>query len=486
VASAGRREWRLLASITLALIVVCEVVLLLFPADGPLGSTRGTEGSAWGVLIDVVVVGLIVNGLRNGRRWAWWLAVILATLNVAAGVTTAFGVLIGADVDLSQGVALTVASGMLWLIELGVLLSARRAFRAPSRRKLRRRGTPGATDAETARDILTRHGGSTLSWMTTWSNNSYYLTQDGESFVAYQRHAGVAIALGDPVGPPASHAETVRAFGAMCESSGMVPCLFSITAAAAGAAKQLGWHHVQVAEDTLIDLDGLEFRGKKWQDIRSALNRGTKEGIAYRQVVLAEQPWAVRAQVRAISEEWMGEKGLPEMGFTLGGVDEALDPNVRVGLAIDGDGSIHGVTSWLPVYGPGGAVHGWTLDVMRRRHDAFKPVVEFLIASSCLEFQAQGAQFVSLSGAPLARSESDSRPPAVERMLDALGAAMEPLYGFRSLHAFKTKFSPRYEPMYLAYRDEGDLPRIGIALTRAYLPDADVRELVKLAAGRGH
>ena len=60
-------------------------------------------------------------------------------------------------------------------------------------------------------------------------------------------------------------------------------------------------------------------------------------------------------------------------------------------------------------------------------------------------------------------------------------SAPDQLYGFRSLHAFKMKFNPRFEPMYLAYRDEGDLPRIGMALTRAYLPDTNLRTLVRLA-----
>jgi lysylphosphatidylglycerol synthetase-like protein (DUF2156 family) len=264
-----------------------------------------------------------------------------------------------------------------------------------------------------------------------------------------------------------------------------VPCFFSVTTSTAALTAVLGWQHVRVADDTIIDLDGLEFRGRKWQDIRSALNRATKEGISYREVTLAEQPWAVRAQVRAISQQWVGDKGLPEMGFTLGGIDEALDPAVRVGLAVDADGSVHGVTSWLPVFAAGGTVRGWTLDVTRRRNDGFRPVSEFLIASACLAFQAQGAEFVSLSGAPLARADTAEQAPAVERLLDSLGAVMEPHYGFRSLHAFKSKFSPRYEPLLLAYRDDGDLPRIGIALTKAYLPEAGMRDLMKLAGGRG-
>ncbi|VVJ18025.1 Uncharacterised protein [Amycolatopsis camponoti] len=170
------------------------------------------------------------------------------------------------------------------------------------------------------------------------------------------------------------------------------------------------------------------------------------------------------------------------MGFTLGGVEEALDPATRVGLAVDADGSVHGVTSWLPVHGPDGEVHGWTLDLMRRRGDGFRPAVEFLIGSAILAFQADGMRFVSLSGAPLARSAAaTAEPAAVERLLDMLSRELEPVYGFRSLHAFKLKFSPRFEPMYLAYRDEGDLPRIGVALPRAYPPDANLRTLVKPA-----
>lgn len=69
----------------------------------------------------------------------------------------------------------------------------------------------------------------------------------------------------------------------------------------------------------------------------------------------------------------------------------------------------------------------------------------------------------------------------LDGLLDRLGAALEPYYGFRSPHAFKAKFRPRYEPMYLLYRDEADLPRIGVAIARAYLPTTRIRDLPKLA-----
>ena len=59
---------------------------------------------------------------------------------------------------------------------------------------------------------------------------------------------------------------------------------------------------------------------------------------------------------------------------------------------------------------------------------------------------------------------------------DRLAAMLEPVYGFSSLHRFKEKFHPRYETLYLLYRDESDLARIGAGLTRAFLPDATLRQ----------
>lgn len=484
-ASAGPnpREWRLLAVAGLLLLTIAEFVMVLVPGDGPFGSTEGVTLSAPELAVLAIVVLPMINGLRKGSRVAWRWAVALSAFVTLQGlvVVTFAGLadLFGADYD-TDGLALFFVDNLLWTVELVVLIAAQHAFRVPSRRRSRRHAQgPGPA---LARTLLGRHGGSTLSWMTTWPRNTYFVRADGRSYLAYRRHAGVAVALGDPIAPDGTAAATVTEFTAMCENSGLVPCVFSATEATVAATRELGWQHVQVAEDNVLDLDGLEFRGKAWQDVRSALNKAAKQDIDFRLVRLADQPEPILAQVRALSEEWMADKAMPEMGFTLGGLDEAMDPATRVGLAVDAEGTVHGVTSWLPVYTGAGKVGGWTLDVMRRSAHGFRPVMEFLIASACLAFRDEGARFVSLSGAPLARSDSGAPARSVDRVLESLGRVMEPYYGFRSLHAFKAKFQPRHVPLYLAFRDEADLPRIGLALGRAYLPDVRLRELAKLVS----
>ena len=481
------RETRMTAFGGLILIGLTQLIVLLFPGRGPFGATSGQAAGIADVLIELALIALVANALRNGKRWAWWAALVLGLLNIALAIVALVLIFSGL---LPLGAPISLAGGLLWLGELALLVVNRHAFRGKFKRRVP--GGVGALDAggegmARAKAMLESVGGSTMSWMTTWPAMRYLFTADGRGYIGYERHAGVALALADPVVPHPTIAAAVTEFATMAERGGLIPALFSVTDAAADAARAAGWRTVQIAEDTLIDLPGLEFKGKAWQDIRSALNRARKESIEFRIVTLAEEPFAILAQVRAISEAWVGDKELPEMGFTLGGVPEALDPKVRVGIAIDATGSLHGVTSWLPVYSEGGEVRGWTLDVMRRRTDGFRSVMEFMIASACLQFREQGAAFVSLSGAPLARGDvSQAELDRTDRLLDRLGGALEPFYGFRSLHAFKAKFQPRFEAVHLAFRDEADLPRIGVALTRAYLPDATPWQLIAATRSGGH
>lgn len=169
------------------------------------------------------------------------------------------------------------------------------------------------------------------------------------------------------------------------------------------------------------------------------------------------------SQIVEISEEWVADKGLPEMGFTLGGLDELKDPEVRLLVALDADGHVHGVTSWMPVFRRGQLV-GLTLDFMRRHSDGFPPVMEFLIASAALSAREDGLEFLSLSGAPLASATENSGTDergALDDLLKLLGQVLEPVYGFRSLLSFKTKFQPRHRPCTWCSRTPQHCPESG-------------------------
>jgi phosphatidylglycerol lysyltransferase len=345
------------------------------------------------------------------------------------------------------------------------------------------------TDAVQARDLLRRYGGSELSFMTTWRGNKYWFSADGRVVVTYRVVGPVALTVGDPVGDPAGVPAAALDFTRFCVANGWTPCFYSVGDPLATSLGSDGWKLVQVAEETRLLLPGLAFTGRRWQDVRTAVNRAKRSGITAQWHTFNSSPAEVAQQIRAISAQWVADKGMPEMGFTLGGLEELSDDEVRCLLAVDDEGLVQAITSWMPVYRDG-RIDGWTLDLMRRRRGADNGLMEFLIATAAMRFKEEGAEFMSLSGAPLARLDRGQPPTRLQRMLDRVGLALEPVYGFRSLLAFKSKFQPQYRPLFMAYPETVALPAIGGAVARAYLPDLTVPQGLRLAArtlrrGRG-
>lgn len=349
-----------------------------------------------------------------------------------------------------------------------------------------------ATDDERFRALLKRGGGGTLGFMGTWPGNVHWFSSDGEAAIAYRVINGIAITLSDPVCPPDRRAQTVHEFASFCDRHSWVPCFYSVHEQYIPVFQELGWQYMSVGEETLMHPAGLDMAGKPWQKVRQALNRGTKEGIQTLWTTWDELPLSMSQRITAISEEWVSEKELPEMGFTLGAMDELKDPEVALYLAIDKEGGIQAITSWLPSYRDGRVV-GWTIDFMRRGDNAINGIMEFIIASAALKMKDDGIEVLSLSGAPLATKplapgEEAPQPTVMTRLLEFLAKTLEPAYGFSSLFRFKSKFNPTYATIYMAYPDPVALPVIGTAIGKAYLPEVSGKEYLALArtlTGRG-
>ena len=392
----------------------------------------------------------------------WATRLVFSTTNNIVPVTTASRWFVG-------------SIGAVWLLAIlatlvGLAYSSRTA-------------RPRPDENERIRALLRSNGVSSIDYMLTWPGNTIWLSSTERTAIGYRVVGAVALALADPIGPTDERLEAMLEFDRFCFDRGWIPCLFAAGQATADLAPQVGWKSIQVAEDSVVPLEGLAFKGKAWQDVRTAMNKAGKQDITLESMYWADTRPVFADQLRIISSGWVEDKSLPEMGFTLGGLAEADDPEVRLHLAVDADQTVEGFTSWMPASRDGEIV-GWTVDLMRRRDEGFRAVMEFLIGASAMRFKEEGFEFISLSAAPLAkapeRMTEAGDEKVLQRLLDFLGDTLEPYYGFRSLLAFKAKFQPVFHPMYLIFPGETALGEIGIAIARAYMPDATLVDWVKI------
>lgn len=289
--------------------------------------------------------------------------------------------------------------------------------------------------------------------------------------------------------------DDLTGFTQYCVERSLSPVFYSVHREQRDVLLEAGWSSIEVGSEMVVDPRGWKTTGKKWQDVRTAINKAKRDGVTDVQSTFLEASLDVREQIEDISEEWAQLKALPEMKFTLGGVEELRDPRVRLLYAIDADGRVLGVTSWLPTWRDGRIV-GWTLDFMRHRTDSPNGIMEFLIARMAERLRDEGladpehaVEFMSLSAAPLAgmNPERDNAreggvaagegTQVLQHALQIVADWMEPAYGFHSLFNFKRKFQPAEAPVYVCYPDPAALPQIGLAVVRAYVPSVTPAEV---------
>ncbi|PJM78579.1 bifunctional lysylphosphatidylglycerol flippase/synthetase MprF [Bifidobacterium scaligerum] len=345
---------------------------------------------------------------------------------------------------------------------------------------------------------LVETGGESMSFMTTWEGNSYWMSPTGKSAVAYRVLNGIALTCTGPFGAPAEWSNDLVGFTQYCVERSWSPVFYSVHRAQRDQLVAGGWQSIEVGSEMVVDPRTWKTTGKKWQDVRTAINKAKRDGITDVQSTFLESPLDVREQIEDISEEWAQLKALPEMKFTLGGVEELRDPRVRLLYAVDANGRVLGVTSWLPTWRDGRVI-GWTLDFMRHRTDSPNGIMEFLIARMAERLRDEGqadpehaVEFMSLSAAPLAGMNperdnvsgsaagggtSNEGVRVLQHALQIVADWMEPAYGFHSLFNFKRKFQPAEVPVYVCYPDPAALPTIGLAVVRAYVPSVTPAEV---------
>ena len=350
---------------------------------------------------------------------------------------------------------------------------------------LRSHGHFASETAEGAqvRGLLAR-GSGTLGFMSTWAGNHLWVDSSGTLGIAYRVVNGYAVTTSDPIGHSKHPDVALTEFLAFCDVAAWTPVFYSVHEDWRARLAARGWTSIPVAEETTIDPRAFTLEGKSMHDVRYSVNRAAREGARAIWGRWEELPLRVTLQISSLSEQWMSDKDLPELGFTLGGLDELRDHDVLVGVALDEHDAVQAVTSWLPVRRDGALV-GRTLDFMRRNPRGANGVMEFLIADGLRRLGEEGLALASLSGSPLA-TPSGGLPPSgpLARVLRLVARMLEPAYGFSSLLRFKRKFAPTLDPMYLVYRDPVQLPGIGLAIARCYLPTMTLAQATRALGGR--
>jgi lysylphosphatidylglycerol synthetase-like protein (DUF2156 family) len=401
-------------------------------------------------------------------RLAWSLTILAAVALIARGiflgrpVTTAHASV--AMMMLLAGLAAHVLSFDL----LGnlVIASAGLALMWPTTARAQPEALPRvwALVNSTSRDPL-----APFAMLAT---KSYHFNADGSAAIAYRTRIGFAAVSGDPIGDETRFRELVTDFAAMCHTRGWRILVLGCSerrlplwrdAAVIGHTLRL----VPIGRDVVIDVRAFDMVGRKFRNLRQAVQRTRNFGITTE--VVAEQDLDNELVTELAYVLYSSHSGArTERGFSmiLDGALEGRYPGIRLVIARDRSGRVQGFHRYA-IAGGGTDV---TLDVPWRRPGAPNGIDERLSVDMIFRSRELGAQRLSLAFAAfpeIFRSRDRSRLQSVFYVLIHL---LNPLIALESLYRYLRKFHAMGERRYVLLSPQHVLPAAFVLLTLEFMP----------------
>nr|WP_244993845.1 phosphatidylglycerol lysyltransferase domain-containing protein [Actinomadura coerulea] len=317
---------------------------------------------------------------------------------------------------------------------------------------------PPGDEAERVRvaGLVLHPGSDTLAPFALRRDKAYVFSADGRAAIGYRVLFGMAVAGGDPVGDPASHADAVRAFLAMCRTTGWRPAVLGASDAllpAWGPCRSIGF-----GDEVVIRPAEFTLSGRKMRNVRQAVRRTENFGVSSEILPERELTPVLRAKLLDVASRSLG--GAAERGFSMN-LDELLTgyhPGAIVAVAYDEDKEPIAFQRYVT------AGEGVSLDAMRRAPGGPNGVNERLIVEMVEYAAAHGHGLVSLNFAAFRELLDAGERGLLEKAGYRALHLLDPWIAVESLYLFDKKFRPSYKPRSVVFRSWFDIAWLAAAL----------------------
>jgi lysylphosphatidylglycerol synthetase-like protein (DUF2156 family) len=300
----------------------------------------------------------------------------------------------------------------------------------------------------------------------------YHFTADDTAAIAYRTRMGYAVVSGDPIGDETHFAELVADFAAMCHTRGWRLVVLGCSQRRLGLwadATVLGQtlRAVPIGRDVVIDVTTFDMVGRKYRNLRQAVQRTQNFGITTE--VVAEQGLDGRVLAELTEVLLASPSGArTERGFSMC-LDSALEgryPGVELIIARDRRGRVQGFHRYVTA-GHGSEV---SLDVPWRRRGAPNGIDERLSVDMIAWARDHGAERLSLAFAAFPEIFNDKNRGKISSLIYTAIHLGDALIALESLYRYLRKFHAVRDRRYVMATLTQILPLLVVLLSLEFTP----------------
>lgn len=311
-----------------------------------------------------------------------------------------------------------------------------------------------------------------LAPFTMQTGKSYHFSADGTAALAYRTRMGIAVVGGDPVGDEERFGELVADFAATCHAHG-----WRIAVVGCGERRLKLWNDsavlgqslraIPIGRDVVVDVSGFDMVGRKFRNLRQAVQRTHNCGVTTEIVAEQELDEGLLAELTEVVRE--SSKGAhADRGFhmNLDGVLEGRFPGIQLIVARDAAGKVQAFHR----YATAGGGSDITLDIPWRRRGAPNGLDERLSVDMIMAGKDSGAQRVSLAFAAFPEIFDDKNRGLTQRIFYGLIHVLDPLIALESLYRYVRKWHALDTRRYALISMTQIVPLLFVLLSLEFMP----------------
>ncbi len=272
----------------------------------------------------------------------------------------------------------------------------------------------------------------------------FLVSQAGDAFLMYQVRGASWIVFGDPVGPVEAWSELLWAARARADAAQGRLLLYQVGLRCMPIAIELGLTIVKYGEEASVDLAAYALDTPEMRSVRKAARVAERAGCTFA-VVAPDAMAAILPELRAVSDQWLADKGHAEKGFSVGRFDAAYLLRFPCAVVrIDGR-----IVAFANIWATPNRAE-LSVDLMRHVESMPHGGMDFLFTRLMAWGQMQGYRQFALGMAPLSGIEARRLSPTWSKIASFLFRHGERFYGFAGLRQYKDKYRPHWTPRYIA------------------------------------
>ena len=309
------------------------------------------------------------------------------------------------------------------------------------------------TDLNLVKDILKRSGNSSSN-LALLGDKQFFLNQQKTAFIMYGIERRSWIVMGDPVGEESEFQELIWKFRELCDRFGGRIVFYEIGKENLNNYLDMGLTIVKIGESAKVELSKFDLSAPGHKRHRYTLKTLEANGCSF-EVIPVDQVEALLPLLKPVSDTWLEQKNAKEKGFSLGFFSPEYLCNFPMAI-VRKEGEIIAFANIWTTENKAEA----SVDLMRYIPGKADSVMEYLFLKLILWSKDSGFQWFDLGMAPFSGLYNRALAPLWHRLGSLIFRMGDSAFKFSGLRAYKEKFNPVWEPIYIASPGGLDLPEV--------------------------